>query len=205
MCNRYRGDPDKLQTWREYAGYAIRDPDGLAAIDADDQWPGRPAAVVRAVEGVTALDALIWGFPTKKERKRPPKEGQKPYIVEWWTNARNLDSNMWRPWLEKPGHRCLVPFTSFAEPAIGCGRENHWFTTERPVACFAGVWKPSFEGEVFAFLTTDPNPLVAPLHPKAMPVVLAAEDEKAWLTAPWGDARKLAAPYPSQLMSVKSP
>jgi putative SOS response-associated peptidase YedK len=26
--------------------------------------------------------------------------------------------------------------------------------------------------DVFAFLTTDPNAIVAPIHPKAMPVIL---------------------------------
>lgn len=30
---------------------------------------------------------------------------------------------------------------------------------------------------MFAFLTTGPKPLVAPIHPKAMPVLLDEEDE----------------------------
>ncbi len=55
---------------------------------------------------------------------------------------------------------------------------------------------------MFAFLTTDPNPLVAPIHPKAMPVLLTEEDEEQWLTCPFDDAVALAKPFPSQLMAV---
>lgn len=56
---------------------------------------------------------------------------------------------------------------------------------------------------MFAFLTTDPNPLVAPIQPKAMPVLLDDEDEERWLTCSFDDAVALAKPFPSQLMSVR--
>jgi putative SOS response-associated peptidase YedK len=55
---------------------------------------------------------------------------------------------------------------------------------------------------VFAFLTTDPNPLVAPIHPKAMPVLLHSEDEQCWLQAPLEDVMELVGPFPAQLMRV---
>ena len=54
----------------------------------------------------------------------------------------------------------------------------------------------------FTMVTCDPNPLVAPLHPKAMPVILLAEDQERWLAAPVEDALSLLTAYPSQLMSV---
>ncbi|MFN3619176.1 SOS response-associated peptidase family protein, partial [Sphingorhabdus sp.] len=57
--------------------------------------------------------------------------------------------------------------------------------------------------KVFAFLTCAPNPLVAPLHPKAMPVILHEADYQAWLTADWAEAAELAVPFPSQLMAVE--
>lgn len=41
---------------------------------------------------------------------------------------------------------------------------------------FAGIWRPSEVGDVYACPTCEPNPLVAPLHPKAMPVILHRED-----------------------------
>ncbi len=63
------------------------------------------------------------------------------------------------------------------------------------------MWRPIKGGAVFAFLTTDPNPLVAAIYPKAMPVLLDEEDEERWLTCSFDDAVALAKPFPSQLMS----
>ena len=67
--------------------------------------------------------------------------------------------------------RCLVPFTSLAEPDHGTfkGRAPVWFALDesRPLACFAGIgarWtsvRKVREGEmtndIFAFVTTEPN------------------------------------------------
>ncbi len=45
------------------------------------------------------------------------------------------------------------------------------------------AWKVDQDHDrVYAFCTTEPNPLVAPKHPKAMPVILLAEDQERWLT-----------------------
>ncbi|MBN8982424.1 MAG: SOS response-associated peptidase family protein [Rhizobiales bacterium] len=67
---------------------------------------------------------------------------------------------------------------------------------------FAGIWtnwtseRKAKEGEVnanlFAFLTCASNLVVAPVHPKAMPVVLPTERElDLWLTTPWDEAKSL--------------
>jgi putative SOS response-associated peptidase YedK len=46
--------------------------------------------------------------------------------------------------------------------------------------------------DLFAFLTTEPNAIVAPIHPKAMPVILSTSDEiETWMTAPSQAALKL--------------
>lgn len=101
----------------------------------------------------------------------------------------------------------MVPFTAFSE--YGQIRDAdgklplHWFDVpSRPIASFAGIWRPTPDGAVFAFLTTEPNSVVAPIHPKAMPVILHEEDEMRWLDCPVEQVPDLAAPFPAQLMRV---
>ncbi len=116
-----------------------------------------------------------------------------------------LTSPFWRSMLTKPENRCLVPFNSFAEPKPKAGREECWFTVnEKPVSAFAGIWRPSEESNVYAILTCEPNPLIKPIHPKAMPVILDEDDYDTWLTADYETACALSTPYPSQLMSLES-
>jgi putative SOS response-associated peptidase YedK len=90
--------------------------------------------------------------------------------------------------LAETEHRCLVPASSFAEYAPEPNPETKkkdvvWFALndERPLFAFAGIWT-QFSGDrctkskpipgphqVYGFLTTEPNAIVAPIHPKAMP------------------------------------
>ena len=219
MCNHYANNPEiqkELSTWREYIGWSLKAPlpPELAGLD-EDVWPKREAAVVRdsVADGGAVADIMRWGVPLSLPGKRAGS-----VVTKHVTNVRNLDSPFWRGMLTRPEQRCLVPFTRFAEPKMGAGREEHWFSiSDQPLAAFAGVWRwvetplqagldlggeaPS-QQKVFAFLTCEPNPLVAPLHPKAMPVILHPEDYTAWLTADWEEARKLVQPFPSQLMTV---
>jgi putative SOS response-associated peptidase YedK len=167
-----------------------------------DIYPKYEAFVVRKQSGVRRLDRMAWGIV----RTMPGKSG-KP-VKKAITNVRNLQSPFWRSTLADPAQRCLVPFTSFAEPRPGKDPEtgrpaNWWFTCEgEECSAFAGIWRMSEGVKRFAFLTCDPNPLVAPLHPKAMPVILQREDYDAWLDGEAADACSLAQPFPSQLMRV---
>jgi len=39
--------------------------------------------------------------------------------------------------------------------------------------------------QVYGFLTTSPNAVVEPIHPKAMPVILTTDEERdIWIRAP---------------------
>ena len=210
MCNLYRLKVNRA----EYVDYFSAQDDWRREQEdeqgeIDKIYPGYEAPIVRNHDGARQIIGGTWGFPTREPRKRPPKEGQSPFVIRRWTNARNLKSNMWRPWLAEPVHRCLVPFATFAEPKSAAdkaagGDPNWWFSVaDQSIPCFAGLWKMDAElGLVFSFLTTDPNPLVAPKHPKAMPVILQREDHDRWLTGTIDEALALQAPYPSQLMAL---
>jgi len=129
-------------------------------------------------------------------------------LTKYVTNVRNLNSSFWRSMLMTPARRCLVPITAFSEyglaPGEDCKKPLHWFDVpSRPVFAFAGIWRPTERGNAYGFLTTEPNAIVSPIHPKAMPVILHDDDYDRWLTACWDDLKDLVAPYPSQLMRTK--
>jgi putative SOS response-associated peptidase YedK len=194
MCNHYRLHPEDIADWKEWVGYNLPPTSEMHA----DIWPKRPGTIARIVAGAKAIESMSWGVPMTIPGKRPGTT-----ITKHVTNVRNLTSPFWKSMLANPERRCLVPFSKFAEPKIGQGREEHWFTIkDRPVAAFAGIWRPSEAGNVYAFLTCEPNPLLSPLHPKAMPVILHEEDYDQWLSAGYDEACAMAVPFPSQLMAV---
>ena len=207
MCNLYRLRSSRAEIAAHFR--AAYDPLDDVTFDKDYAAPGKPGVVVRQEDGERVMSTMRWGFPTHKPRKRPAKEGELPFLYDWWTNCRNLGHSMWRPSLLRPEQRCLVPFTQFSEPKAAAERQGPgdtawWFGVEdQALPCFAGVWKVDQDHDrVYAFCTTEPNPLVAPKHPKAMPVVLLAEDQERWLSGSFDDLLALQAAYPSQLMSV---
>lgn len=188
MCNLYRLTSN-VEALRRLFGVTAGGFANLAAMP--EIYPGQLAPVVRDTAGGRELLTMDWGFPP------PPAAGARPV-----TNVRNLASPFWRTALTRPDRRCLVPADAFAEWEGEKGAKRKcWFTVDggRTFA-FAGVWRPVADGAAMAFLTCAPNALVAPIHPKAMPVILAPEDHDAWLGAPFEAACALARPYPAERM-----
>jgi len=190
MCNRYRMS-EKERAVAEHFGVLV--PPDLS-WPQPELFPKREGLVVRrGGDRSLILDRMVWGFP-------PPPKSRAPV-----TNVRNLASPFWRSALNRPDRRCLVPLTEFCEweGETGAKRERWFSVAEAPIFAFAGVWRPLDEGRrAFAFLTCEPNPLVAPIHPKAMPVMLQPDDYERWLDGEVADACSLAQPFPSQLMRV---
>jgi putative SOS response-associated peptidase YedK len=192
MCNHYRNLPEKLSTWRTYIAWSLRPPNEEYATDV---WPKRPGLIIRREGHITQTDVMAWGVPTSV------RGASGKMLEKRVTNVRNLSSAFWRSMLMTPEQRCLVPFTAFAEPKIGQGRDEWWFTViDQPLACFAGIWRQSERGPVYAFLTCEPNELVAPLHPKAMPVILDPADYDQWLDGSFEESCALAKPFSALLM-----
>jgi putative SOS response-associated peptidase YedK len=205
MCNLYSITKGQAAI-RELAKAMADQAGNLAPMPAI--FPDHLAPVVATNhEGVRTLLLMRWGMPP------PPSVGTHPI-----TNIRNTKSSWWKPWLSKPAHRCLIPANSFCEYDHRSGRAVPvWFALDksRPLFFFAGIWRAwqgtrgtkaaPVEGEhlLFAFLTTEANAEVKPVHAKAMPVLLLSErDRETWMTGPVEDALKLQHPAPDGALKI---
>ena len=174
-------------------------------------FPDYAAPIIRQGRAGWQLTKARWGMPTPQIFLAGKRTDAGV------TNIRNTASPHWRRWLGVE-NRCLVPFTSFSEmDARAAAPRNHpiWFALgpDRPLAFFAGLrteWtsvRKLKEGEVtaelFAFLTCPPNRAVAPIHPKAMPVILTKPQEwRQWLTAPAQEALHLQRPLVDGMLQI---
>jgi putative SOS response-associated peptidase YedK len=173
-------------------------------------FPDYSAPIIRVVDGERELTMARWGMPSPQFALKGKTSD--PGV----TNVRNTASPHWRRWLG-PANRCLVPFTSFSEYETMPDKKKLpvWFALDesRPLSAFAGIWtnwtsiRKVKEGEVtadlYAFLTTEPNAIVAPIHPKAMPVILTSDEEfDIWLRAPAAEALSLQRPLADEELRI---
>ncbi|UCI22553.1 SOS response-associated peptidase [Mesorhizobium sp. B2-1-8] len=213
MCNLYNitTTQEAIRQWTR----ALRDVIGNLEPSVDI-YPNQPGPVVRnSSDGKRELAKLLWGLPTPPERMK----GKADYGT---TNVRNLQYSHWQQYVGIE-HRCVVPVTSFAEPSPNANdkdpetgiQRNYWFARDenRSLFFFAGFWtrwrgvRKVKDGpgdfELYAFMTTKPNALIAPIHDKAMPVILTTLDEtETWLTAPWTEARHLQRTAPDDALVI---
>jgi putative SOS response-associated peptidase YedK len=227
MCNLYsitKGQAAIIELTR-----AMRDTTGNLP-PMPGVFPDYKAPVVANRNGVRELCLMRWGMPSSQKAlldaatKRAEKlraKGANPDFKELLrmepdsgvTNIRNTPSKHWRRWLGVE-NRCVVPFTSFSEFNKAEGGDI-WFALDetRPLAVFAGIWtnwtcvRKVKEGEstndLFGFLTTEPNDLVAPIHPKAMPVVLTSQEQiETWMTTSPEEALRLQQPLPNGQLRI---
>src|SRR3712207_3297613 len=139
MCNRYRVTAKQIEIAQRYGvNPALLFPEP-ETLPPPELFPKRSGWVLRKESGARRLDIMRWGIPL-------PPTG-KPV-----TNVRNLASPFWRSMLKTQERRCLVPVTDFCEWSGEKGsKREHWFSLpSQPIFSFAGIWRPTPEGNCFA-------------------------------------------------------
>lgn len=196
MCGRYTLITD-AEVAKRYdkpiiGGYAVNPRYNVA--------PGQYAPIITR----DGIQAMRWGLV--------PSWAKDVNVGYRMINARG-ESLMERPAFRGllKANRCLVPASGFYEwKTTANGKQPYYISVKgEPLVSLAGLYaeRPDAEGvplRTFTIITTEPNRLVAEVHNR-MPVILAREDEAAWLgeePAGTGEVLRLLQPYPARAMEM---
>jgi putative SOS response-associated peptidase YedK len=200
MCGRYTHRytwPQIVALYRLVAGAA--EPPGLRL--RYNVAPTQEAPVLRLRDGQREIAMMRWGLI--------PSWAKDASIGNRMINARAEGI------AEKPAfraairqRRCLVPASGFYEWQKRDTRKQPYCIGRADGGPFsmAGIWErwtdrqSAAAVDSFAVITTTPNPLLAPIHDR-MPVIIAPEDEDAWLGAAQPPLHLLR-PAPAQGMTA---
>jgi putative SOS response-associated peptidase YedK len=166
--------------------------------------PGtRQPAIVQGSGGRELVQmqwGLIPGHVSTSGTLRPVINARAETFTERPVFARLLASN-----------RCLIPASGFFEwKQLRTKKIPYYFhMPDQPVFAFAGLfdtWRDPCGTILAAYtvVTTEPNPLVAQVHPR-MPAILSRKNEERWLAdvaVTAGSVRELLAPHPSGEMEM---
>lgn len=160
--------------------------------------PGTRQPVIVQGTGGRELVQMQWGLISSA---RSDRIAARPII-----NARAetlLEKPRFRHLLDT--NRCLIPASGFFEwkQALTEKIPHYFHLPERPLFTFAGLFDTRRDpsGTILAaytIVTTEPNPLVAQVHPR-MPAILSRGNEERWLAdAPVtaGSLKELLSPSP---------
>ncbi len=176
MCGRY-----SLTTPAEAVMVLFRLPPGPNFPARYNIAPTQDVPVVRLVDGARAMANLRWGLV--------PPWAEDPRVGARMINARAETVATRTAFREAYRYRrCLVAADGFFEwqKLPGGQKQAYWITLgDRGPFAFAGLWErwDDPEGEVVescTIITTEANPLLAPIHGR-MPVILDAADYDLWL------------------------
>jgi len=164
----------------------------------------RPTQAIPVVDMERELVLMEWGFVPSWAKERPKGA---PLIN---ARAEGIEA---KPTFRKPlrYQRCIIPATGFYEwqtPVGGGKKVKYLFTrADRDFLALAGLydtWKTP-EGQELrscVIITTTPNEEVAPVHNR-MPVILAEDDEAAWLNPDETESEPLLSylrPFPADAL-----
>lgn len=158
-----------------------------------------PGSAVLAVlnEQPDCITALKWGLTPGWSRSN-----EKPLFLVNLRDDTLRSKPAFNVFMRK--RRCIIPATGFYEwkPETSTKQPYYFHCLNQEFVYLAGVWESNGDdnNSMLAIVTTEANPLVAPVHNR-MPVIFDANTARIWLSESNPDKlSSLLQPYPADEM-----